>query len=98
MVDPDSIFEEEEQNFHDGFVQLQNFKYLKVLQKCSILFWTDSDKKIIWHPNVMLDQTSYFKNQILDLTLSDYAAGNPEYVQTTPAGHILFDFWSLKSD
>ena len=25
-------------------------------------------------------------------------AGNPEYVQTTPAGHIPFGFWSLKSD
>ena len=37
-------------------------------------------------------QTSGFKNRSLDLTLSDYPAGNPEYVQTTPAGHILFGF------
>ena len=35
-------------------------------------------------------QTSGFKNRSLDLTLSDYPAGNLEYVQTTPAGHILF--------
>ena len=37
-------------------------------------------------------QTSGFKNRSLDLTLSDYPAGNPEYVQTTIAGHILFGF------
>ena len=30
-------------------------------------------------------QTSYFKKRSLDLTLSDFPAGNPEYVQTTPA-------------
>ena len=28
----------------------------------------------------------------LDLTLSDTPAGNPEYVQKHPAGHILFGF------
>ena len=35
---------------------------------------------------------TYFllQNQSLDLTLSDYPVGNPEYVQTTPAGHIPF--------
>ena len=27
MVDPDSVFHEEEQDFHDGFVVLRNFKY-----------------------------------------------------------------------
>ena len=32
------------------------------------------------------------KNRSLDLTLSDYPAGNTEYVQTTPAGHIPFGF------
>ena len=37
-------------------------------------------------------QTSYFKNRSLDLTLSDYLAGNPEYFQTTPAAHIPFGF------
>ena len=43
-------------------------------------------------------QTSYFKNRSLDLTLSDYPAGNPEYVQTTPAWRIPLGFWSLKSN
>ena len=43
-------------------------------------------------------QTSYFKSRSLDLTRSDYSAGNPEYVHTTPEGHIPFGFWSLKSD
>ena len=28
----------------------------------------------------------------LDLTLSDLSAGNLEYVQCAPAGHILFGF------
>ena len=37
-------------------------------------------------------QTLGFKNQSLDLTLSDYPAENPKYVRTTPAGHILFRF------
>ena len=37
-------------------------------------------------------QTSGLKNQSLDLTLSDYPAENPEYVQNTAAGHILFRF------
>ena len=34
----------------------------------------------------------------LDFTLSDSHAGNPDYVQRAPAGHILFGFWSLNSD
>ena len=50
MVDPDSIFEEEEQNFHDGFVQLQNFKYFKwftnMLKTGSDRFW---DKGYLTH-------------------------------------------------
>ena len=34
---------------------------------------------------------------VWDLECTDYPAGNPEYVQTTPAGHIPFGFeaWSL---
>ena len=43
-------------------------------------------------------KTSGFKKRGLDLTLSDTPAGNPEYVQTHPAGHILFGFISLVSD
>ena len=29
---------------------------------------------------------------VWDLECTDYPAGNPEYVQTTPAGHILSGF------
>ena len=42
--------------------------------------------------SVLFCHTSYFKNQSLHLTLSDSPAGNLEYVQTTPAGHIPFGF------
>ena len=42
-----------------------------------------------WPTPMVSFQTSYFKNRSLELTLSDYPGGNPEYVQTTPAGHIL---------
>ena len=42
--------------------------------------------------NSQLLQTLYFKNQCLDLTLSDFPAGKTEYVQTYPAGRILFGF------
>ena len=46
----------------------------------------------LWRHFKTYKQTSYFQNRSLDLTLSDYPAGNPEYVQTTPAGHIFFGF------
>ena len=48
----------------------------------------------LWH--TYYNQTSYLRNRSLDLTLSDYRTGKPEYGQTTPAGHIFFGFWSLK--
>ena len=32
------------------------------------------------------------QKQSLDLAMSDHPAGNPDYVQTTPAGYIPFGF------
>ena len=58
---------------------------------------TDLDQSTA-HGKQPTAQTSYFKNRSLDLTLSDYPAGNPEYVQATSAGQIPFGFWILKSD
>ena len=43
-------------------------------------------------------QTLCFKTRSLDLSFSDFLAGKPEYIQTYPAGRILFSFWSPKSD
>ena len=51
----------------------------------------EKEEEINWN-QLEFEQISYFKSQSLDLTLSEYPAGNPEYVQTTPAGHILFGF------
>ena len=56
---------------------------------CIGMFRTGTGSWTCWAETV---QTSCFKNRSLDLPLSDYPEGNPEYVQTTPAGHIRFRF------
>ena len=70
----------------------ENHVIEEIFKLFSSIIVSNSSCNILSKSSPEFKQTSYFKNRSLDLTLSDYPAGNPEYVQTTPVGHIPFGF------